>query len=197
MKQINVTIKLVIFSITDDNLCVYAPNGNLPSEDISKNVPHEEQVNNLFFKTLGKPLQDYYSEQLYTFTNDNNEISIVYYVLLANSNNEPATHLEWFCLVGKIKKEPKIITYALQRLRWKIEYTNVIYSLLPKIFTLSELQKTYEIILGKNLDKRNFRKKILSLNFLKPTGKKRTDNARPAQTYKFANRAPQLVKVFS
>lgn len=196
MKQIMVTIKLVIFQIIEDRLCILSPNGQLPSEAIAEEVPHEEQVTNLFFKTLGQPLSEYYSEQLYTFPN-NNEISIVYYVLLANNNKLQTKEHDWMRLTNKITIEPQIISYALQRLRWKIEYTNVIYSLLPNIFTLSELQKTYEIILGKNLDKRNFRKKILSLNFLKPTGKKRTDNARPAQTYTFTKRAPQLIKVFS
>lgn len=197
MKQITVTIKLVIFRISDDHLCVYTTNGMLPSKRISESIPLEKQVNYLFSNKLHESLQNYYSEQLYTFTNENNEISIVYYVLLANSNKLSAMQPEWDRIESKKNKDKEIISYALQRLQWKIEYTNVIYSLLPKIFTLSELQKTYEIILGKNLDKRNFRKKILSLNFLKPTGKKRIDNARPAQTYTFAKRAPQLVRVFS
>lgn len=197
MKEITVIIKLVIFRITNESLCVYTTNGMLPSKRISESVPLEKQVNNLFSTKLHEPLQNFYFEQLYTFTNENNEISIVYYVLLANSDKLSAIRTGWVSLKRTINKDQEIISYALQRLQWKIEYTNVIYSLLPKIFTLSELQKTYEIILGKNLDKRNFRKKILSLNFLKPTGKKRIDNARPAQTYTFAKRAPQLVKVFS
>jgi 8-oxo-dGTP diphosphatase len=197
MQQINLNIKLVIFRISDGILCIYIPDGHLPTEHISQTIPLAEQVENLFSKTLGTSLSDYYSEQLYTFPNDNNEINIVYYVLLANNNNLSAGEQFWVEITSKTKADHQIISYALQRLQWKIEYTNVIYSLLPKILTLSDLQKTYEIILGKKLDKRNFRKKILSLNFLKPTGKKRTDNARPALTYTFTKRAPQLVKVFS
>jgi 8-oxo-dGTP diphosphatase len=197
MQLINVNIKLVVFRIIDEVLCVYVPNGHLPTDHISETTPFEKQVKNLFFKILGISLSDYYSEQLYTFPNDNNEISVVYYVLLANNIKLSTNEQYWVKIKGNSKPERQIISYALQRLQWKIEYTNVIYSLLPKIFTLSDLQKTYEIILGKDLDKRNFRKKILSLNFLKPTGKKRTDNARPAQTYTFTKRAPQLVKVFS
>ena len=95
------------------------------------------------------------------------------------------------------QEDKEIISYAVQRLQWKIEYTNVVYSLLPREFTLSELQLTYEAILGKELDKRNFRKKILFLKLLKDTGKKRTGTvARPASVYEFRKRSPVRVKVF-
>ena len=91
-----------------------------------------------------------------------------------------------------------IIKYAVQRLQWKIEYTNVVYSLIPFEFTLSRLQTTYEAILGKTLDKRNFRKKILSLGLLKKTGKiLKGFKARPALVYGFRKRTPVMVKVFS
>src|SRR3989304_1373996 len=56
-----------------------------------------------------------------------------------------------------------VIGYALHRLRAKLDYSNVAYSLLPADFTLSQLQRTYEAILSRPLDKRNFRKRILSL----------------------------------
>lgn len=54
----------------------------------------------------------------------------------------------------------KIIGYALIRLRNKIEYTDLVFNLMPEYFTLTELQKVYEIILGKELIKANFRRKI-------------------------------------
>lgn len=79
-----------------------------------------------------------------------------------------------------------ILEYALKRLRYKLEYTTVGFQLLPKEFTLTELQKVYEIILKKSLDKRNFRKKILSLNLLEPIPQKIFKGAhRPAQLYTF------------
>jgi 8-oxo-dGTP diphosphatase len=55
----------------------------------------------------------------------------------------------------------EILKYALRRLRYKLEYTAVGFELLPETFSLSELQRTYEIILGEKLDKRNFRRRIL------------------------------------
>jgi len=63
----------------------------------------------------------------------------------------------------------KVIEYAIQRLKWKMEYTNLSQFILPAKFTLSELQKVYEIILNKKFDVRNFRKKIDSLHIIKET----------------------------
>ncbi len=80
----------------------------------------------------------------------------------------------------------KIIDYALQRLKYKLEYTTVAFQLLPKEFTLTELQQVYEVIFGKPIDKRNFRKKILSLGLIKDTKKTKRDVAhRPAKLYSF------------
>jgi 8-oxo-dGTP diphosphatase len=93
-------------------------------------------------------------------------------------------------------QEFSIISYAVQRLRWKIEYTNVVYSLLSREFTLSDLQKVYEAILGKFIDKRNFRKKILSLHFLQPTRKIKIGRARPALFYTFKEKKPVIVNIF-
>jgi len=80
-----------------------------------------------------------------------------------------------------------IVKVAVSRLRAKLEYANVAWSLLPTEFTLAELQNTYESILGKQLDKRNFQKKYLALGLIKESGKMRIGGAyRPAKLYKFA-----------
>ena len=74
--------------------------------------------------------------------------------------------------------------YGLTRLRNKITYTNLAFAFLPDRFTLSDLQSTYEVIFGKGLDKRNFRKKILSLDILGADGQARR-GGRPARLYQF------------
>ncbi len=75
---------------------------------------------------------------------------------------------------------------ACERLRGRLSYTNIAWSLLPTTFTLSELQQVYETILGETFDKRNFRKKILSLGMIKPVAnKRRLGHHRPAQLYRF------------
>ena len=109
-----------------------------------------------------------------------------------------ASDVNWYSIT-KVPKlafdHDKILRYALQRLRWKLEYTNVVYSLLSERFTLTELQRTYEIILGKTLDKRNFRKKILSLKILKDTKQYTKEvSHRPAKLYTFLSKAPQIIE---
>src|SRR5262249_36961702 len=80
-----------------------------------------------------------------------------------------------------------ILEYALERLRNKLEYTTVGFQLLPASFTLTELQQVYQAILGRELDKRNFRRKIELLGILVPLKQqKRGGPSRPAQLYKFS-----------
>lgn len=79
-----------------------------------------------------------------------------------------------------------IIKYAHERLESKVTYTNAVFALLDPFFTLSELQAAYEAILGRPLDKRNFRKKFLSLDLIHATSEQRRDGAhRPARLYTF------------
>lgn len=79
-----------------------------------------------------------------------------------------------------------IIDYAHKRLQSKITYTNAVYALLERFFTLSELQVAYEAILCRPLDKRNFRKKFLSLDLIHETSEKKRDGAhRPARLFAF------------
>lgn len=79
-----------------------------------------------------------------------------------------------------------IIGYACERLKTSIRQTTAIAALMPPTFTLAELQSAHEAILGHPLDKRNFRKKILSFEVLADTGELTKEGAhRPAKLYKF------------
>jgi 8-oxo-dGTP diphosphatase len=84
---------------------------------------------------------------------------------------------------------------ALLRLRSKLQYTNIVYSLLPKEFTLGELQEVYETFLHRRLDRRNFRKKILALDLLKKLPKKRRGTHRPAALYAFRQKRPMIIEM--
>jgi len=85
----------------------------------------------------------------------------------------------------------EIIEYAHQRLISKLTYTNAVFAFLRPTFSLTELQTAYEAILGRKLDKRNFRKKIHDLGFIEATSEMRRDGAyRPARLYRF--RSQQL-----
>ena len=111
-------------------------------------------------------------------------------------DREANTH--WFSISETPKlafDHEEILDYALTRLRYKLEYTSVGFQLLPNVFTLSELQKAYEIILGEKLDKRNFRRKIMSAEILEETGKKRKEGeGRPAMLYRYREDAVAEVK---
>jgi 8-oxo-dGTP diphosphatase len=84
---------------------------------------------------------------------------------------------------------------ALERLRAKLAYTNLVYGLLPAAFTLGELQEIYEIILGRRLDRRNFRKKILASGLLRQLRRQRCGAHRPAALYRFARLRPMVVEM--
>jgi 8-oxo-dGTP diphosphatase len=142
--------------------------------------------------------QNPFLEQLYTFGEINRDpreriISIAYYGLVNTSELKASTDAKdakWF----SIKNLPnlafdhnEIITKALERLRGKIIYQPIGFELLDDKFTFVSLHKLYEIILGKELDRRNFKKKFLSLDILNELDEKAiSDGAgRPATLFKF------------
>lgn len=136
-------------------------------------------------------------EQLYTFDTvardpRGHAVSVTYMGLgkdIAISSSSTTQNPQFVALssLPKLAYDHKsIIDYALDRLKSKISYTNAIYALLDPTFTLSELQSAYEAILGEPLDKRNFRKKFLSLGLIHETNEMRREGAhRPARLYAF------------
>jgi len=143
---------------------------------------------------------DVFLEQLYTFSNldGRGSIAVAYFALVDISEALLAQRSEWLPAWFPVAdlpplafKNDEVIEYALQRLRAKLDYSNVAYSLLPEEFTLSQLQATYEAILGRPLDKRNFRKRVTTLALLEATGRQAgAGRHRPAQLYRFRERHP-------
>ena len=120
---------------------------------------------------------------------------MAYYALVSAEKLHPEAHanaedIQWFGvsdLPDLAFDHREIILSALRRLKVQLETTNVAFQLLPDHFTLTELQRVYELILDKPLDKRNFRKKILASRLLVDTGSTKMDGYhRPAQLYAFA-----------
>ena len=88
----------------------------------------------------------------------------------------------------------KIIIYARERLGAKLSYTNAAMGLLDKKFTLSQLQAVYEAVLGREIDKRNFRKKFISLELIHETPDTWRDGAhRPARLYAFNSESLEVL----
>lgn len=197
MTNLQLNIKLVVFSVVESRLKTYLTGNTLPSGLLEKDVSVDRAAEKLFDKFLKISREDIYSEQLYTFSFQNNQITVVYYFLVPD-HKISSNMQNWVDVEStKINKiDHKIIFYARQRLQWKIEYTNAVFSLLPREFTFSQLQSAYEAILGKTLDKRNFRKKILSLNILKDTGHlKNLGKARPAEMFAFKKKKLTFVEI--
>ena len=81
-----------------------------------------------------------------------------------------------------------ILQAALERLRSKVEYTSLPAFLLPEPFTLPQLQKVYEVVLGRAIDKSGFRTRALAADFLKEDGFLDVGSPRPAMGYRLKNR---------
>ena len=82
----------------------------------------------------------------------------------------------------------EIIEYSVKRMRERLEFCPIAFQLLPEKFTLTELQKSYELILDVKLDKRNFRKKVLTGSVLKELNEyTKVGSKRPARLYSFDN----------
>lgn len=144
-------------------------------------------------------VENVYLEQLYTFGEPGRDprtrvITVVYFALLDSERLQvkaasDAADVDWFPVYDLPQlafDHQQILEYTLNRLRGKLEYTTIAFNLLPEQFTLRELQRVYEIILHKKLDKRNFRKKVLSTGILEDTGAKKMEGThRPARLYRF------------
>ena len=145
---------------------------------------------------------DVYLEQLYTFSDVARDprgrvVSIAYYALAKLSDHRiraatDAENVAWYSIheLPRLAFDHKaIIDAAIERLRGKVRYAPLGFELLPPKFTLSQLQRLYEIVLEQQLDKRNFRKKILSMEFLVDTGEHEQGVAhRAARLYRFDRR---------
>ncbi len=156
-------------------------------------------------KTGIKPDQLKHFEQLYTFDTvardpRGHAVSIAYMGLgLEISTKESdTTESPRFVPVDSLPElaydHANIIEYAHERLANKVTYTNAIRALLPSELTLTHLQKAYEAVFGRELDKRNFRKKFMKLELIKETGNMYQDGAhRPAKLYTFKQKSLQTL----
>jgi len=209
-----VAVVVVILTVTDDDLCVLLiRRGGEPFRDfwalpgglLGEGETLDAAAARKLVDETG--MQDVYLEQLFTFgelsrgDEQRRGVAVAYFALVQDEQVQLRVRREWqpawheaFSLPRLAFDNNIVVDYAIRRLRSKLEYTNVAYSLLPKQFTLSELQQVYEAILDRELDKRNFRRRMLSLGIIKAAGGTRMEGAhRPAQLYTFVRREPVTI----
>ena len=145
----------------------------------------------------------FYLEQLATFGAPDRDprghvVTVAYFALIPSDNLEltastDAEGVAWFS-VDKLPDlafdHDEILELALDRLVAKLDYSTIAFQLMPASFTLTELQHVYELIERNAIDKRNFRKRILALGAIEPTGEeKREGPHRPAKLYRVIDRS--------
>ena len=151
----------------------------------------DETAVHLVRSTLG--FTEQYMEQLYSLSHSEtgNWSIIVSYIALIRTPEDLVAPQDgsWVKLSDQpslSSSDQRVLDYALFRLRAKLGYTTIAFHLMPELFTLSELQTVFETILGRSLDKRNFRRRMATLGILAATRETRRDGShRPARLYRF------------
>lgn len=206
-QKMNVAVDAIVFGYQDNTLYVllvkqkYGRLKNtwvLPGGFVKTNEPLIDAVKRELKEETGITVS--YLEQLYTFGDNTKRdprgrvISIAYFALVDPTRlilkaDTDATDANWF----DIKKLPKlgydhklIIEVAHRRLKNKLTYQPIGFDLLEKEFLFSDLENLYSTILENNIDRRNFRKKILSFGIIDETSKiVHSKTGRPAKLFKF------------
>lgn len=217
VQQITVAVDCLIFGFNDGKLeLLLVRRGFEPERDrfslIGGFVHNEEGLDEAAHRVLSEltGLEDVYMEQVRTFGNANRDpyervLSVTYsaLVLKENYNNELVNSYkaEWFPiddLPELIFDHKDMVESAIRRLRRRIKTGPVGFNLLPKKFTLPQLQRLYEAISGERIDKRNFRKKLNSMDFLiRLEEKDKSESKKGAFLYRFDEDKYNGVKNFS
>lgn len=217
LEKPSVTVDIILFTVKEDNLKAllvkraiepFKDMWAIPGGFIRMNESLEEAAKRELVEETN--VKDVYLEQLYTFGDPKRDprtrvVTVAYFALVNSEKfklkaSTDVKDVRWFSMYELPElafDHKKILEYALKRLRWKLEYTTLAFSLLPEEFTLTELQKIYEIIFNKKLDKRNFRKKIKALGLVKETTQYKEDVAhRPPKLYSRNKKIGEIVEIF-
>ena len=206
MESLRVTVDIVIFTLRKGSLQVLLVKRGVPPFEGQYAIPGgfirgDESLEEAAVRELHEEtgVRNVFLEQLYTFGDPKRDprgrvITVAYYALIASDKlslvaGADAAEAQWFpasSLPPLAFDHKSILDYGLERLRNKLEYTTVGFQLVPEKFTLGELQAVYEAILGRQLDKRNFRRKLSLLGILKPLREWQRTGRKPAQLFRFA-----------
>jgi 8-oxo-dGTP diphosphatase len=205
MDKLLVTVDIVLFTIKDRQLHLllikrlaqpyagsYAIPGGFVQEDESLDTAAARELEE------ETSVERVYLEQLYTFGEPGRDprgrvVTVAYYALVPETQalqaGSDAGDAAWFPinnLPPLAFDHADIVKYAHERLANKLEYTGVGFELLPEKFTLTQLQLVHEAILETQIDKRNFRRKIIQQGIVEPTQELQKTGRKPAQLYRFS-----------
>jgi len=157
---------------------------------------------------LSTAIRATYLEQLRTFGDPTRDpqahvVSVGYLALSGNSarvgcGSQKYPRGRWFeaaALPPLAYDHGLIAAYALERLKAKLEYTNIACNLLSETFTFAELEELYATVLERELDRRNFRRRILAMGLLRQLSVTRRGQGRPAALYQFVRRDLQAIEM--
>ena len=204
MSEPQLSVVSVIFSIHNNMMGVflenrknifYLPTTSIVATDLQLEMAAQRTLQSL--SGLSIP----YWEQVQTICHSTHappswSVSVIYYGLLPGQNPDKETkQLTWMSIESlALHSLPDnsfaIVELCLKRLQNKSLYTSLPIFLLPMEFTLTELQKTYEIILGFKIEKKSFRRRLLDSDLLEETSNVRRASHRPAQLYRLATAEP-------
>lgn len=177
----------------------------MPGTPLKSDETLEDNVTDAVLDQTG--LLKVYIEQCYTFSNlsrypDNRVLAVSFMGLVDSTSVEikreekKDIESEWFKVVDIPKMgydHEEIIKRDIEYLKKKIVNISILKNLFPSDFTLPELQKVYEQVFNKNLDRRNFRKKIVNMDLIEDTGEYNIGcNGRPAKLYRFKDDVKQV-----
>lgn len=199
-----VTVDLVIFTISAGELQVLLIHREswpfqglwaLPGGFVRADESLTQAAHRLLSDETG--VSDLFLEQLHTFGHPHRDprmrvVTVAYYALVPAGKLPPSfTAARWWSIYDLPQlafDHDHILALALRQLRQKILTSDVAFQLMPPKFTLTQLQSSYEVVLGRALDKRNFRKKVLSSGLVRETSERRLEGRhRPAMLFQFSH----------
>ena len=203
-----VSVDCIIFGFNEDGLSLLLLKRNFePAKGewslmggfIQQNESADEAAKRILAELTG--LQDVYMEQVYTFGEIHRDpgervISIAYYALININEYDRELvqkHNAYWMNINELPPlifdHPQMVEKAQEMMRTQASTEPIGFNLLPKLFTLSQLQSLYEAIYGEPIDKRNFRKRVAEKDFIEKTDKiDKTGSKRGAALYKFNNK---------
>jgi len=216
-----VAVDTVAFTIVDGKLKVllivrdhepFTGAYAIPGVFVGDAEPLEEAAARVLRDKGGLANATQYIEQLYTFglpgRDPRGRVISVSYISLVHAPNAvisgTPSRAAWF----DVKEIPRlpfdhdgIVKYAIQRLKWRVEYTTAAFAFLPGEFTIASIRSAYEAILDKKFDKSNFWKKMTSIGIVEDTGRveemiRRDNFHRPGKLYRLTKPVGAMIDIF-